>query len=222
MNKSTEQPAARSTDMLAAEAIEHIKKTPYKALHQFVSEDEDRITVLRAWQEKQQEAEQEFIGFYRKLRSRMDKKLKGWKGRSGGVVNDRVIGGLLFLPDLFYLMAKLLSDPEVPTRNKGALLAGTLYVMSPIDVLPDFFPVVGWVDDLVVAILALNKFLDVDDEVIRVKVEAYWLNDKDFFKTFKQLLDTGDQAIEFLPRKFLSYIKGNFNTEKPSDKDSEQ
>lgn len=41
-------------------------------------------------------------------------------------------------------------------KSKGALLAGILYVMSPLDLLPDYLPVIGWVDDLVVAILALN------------------------------------------------------------------
>src|SRR5699024_1949306 len=124
MDKSTKQPPVKSTDMLAAEAIEHIKNTPYKALQQFVPEDEDRVTVLRAWQEKQQEAEQEYIDFYLRLRSRMDRTLRGWKGKSRGVVNDQVISALLFLPDLFYLMTKLLLDPEVPNRNKGVLLAG--------------------------------------------------------------------------------------------------
>lgn len=218
MNKSTEQSPARSTDLLAAEAIEHIKSTPFKSLYQFVPEDEDRVTVLRAWQEKKQEAEQEYIDFYLRFRSRMDKTLKGWKGKSRGMINDQVIGGLLFLPDLLYLMTKLLFDPEVPTRNKGALLAGILYVMSPVDLLPDFFPVVGWVDDLVVAVLTLNKFLDVDDETIRVKIEAYWMNDKDFFKTFKHLLEVGDHAIEFLPKKFFNMIKGILNPGKGSGK----
>ena len=217
MDKSTKQSPAKSTDMLAAEAIKHINNTPFKALHRFVPEDENRVTVLQAWEEKKKEAEQQYIGFYLRLRNRIDHTLQDWKRKSGGRINDQVISSLLFLPDLFYLMTKLLFDPEVPTRNKGALLAGIAYVISPIDLLPDFIPVVGWVDDLVVAILALNKFLDIDDEAVKAKIEAYWLNDKDFFKTFRQLLETSNHAIEFLPKKFFSAVKGILNPPKSSD-----
>lgn len=207
MSNNFNQPSDKSTDMLAQEAIEHIKNAPLEALDGFVPEDEDRVTVLRAWEEKQQEKKEEFFDFYIELRRRLNHSFEGWKKKSNGTLDDQVIEGLLFLPDLFYLMIKLLFDREVPAQNKGALLAGILYVMSPLDLLPDFIPVVGWVDDLAVAILALNKFLDTEDEVVRTKVEAYWLNDREFFDTFKHLLEVGDQAIEFLPKKFINIIK---------------
>ena len=44
-----------STDMLAKEAIEHIKNTPLDQLEGFVPDDEDRVTVRRAWESKQEE-----------------------------------------------------------------------------------------------------------------------------------------------------------------------
>ena len=44
-----------STDMLAKEAISHIKNTPLGKLEGFVPDDEDRVTVLNAWQSKQEE-----------------------------------------------------------------------------------------------------------------------------------------------------------------------
>ena len=44
-----------STDMNANEAIDHIKNTPLEELEGFVSEDEDRVTVQRAWESKQSE-----------------------------------------------------------------------------------------------------------------------------------------------------------------------
>lgn len=219
MNKDPKQTSDKSTDLLAAEAIEHIKNSPLEALDSFISEDEDRVTVLRAWEEKQQEKKQEFLNFYLDLRSRMNSNLNKWKDKSKGRVDEKMIDGFLFLPDLFYLMIKLLFDREVPTQNKGALLAGILYIMSPVDLLPDFLPIVGWMDDLVVAILALNKFLDVDDDIIKEKVEAYWLNDKDFFKTFKHLLEVGDQTIEFLPKKFFNVIRGILSSRADSIKD---
>jgi len=48
-------PEKRSTDMLAKEAIDHIKNTPLEELKGFVPDDEDRVTVLRAWDSKQEE-----------------------------------------------------------------------------------------------------------------------------------------------------------------------
>lgn len=44
-----------STDMLAKEAIEHIENTPLDQLKGFVPKDEDRVTVQRAWESKQED-----------------------------------------------------------------------------------------------------------------------------------------------------------------------
>lgn len=47
-----EKPPQRSTELKAEEAIEHIRKTPLEALENFVTPDEDRVTVIRAMEEK--------------------------------------------------------------------------------------------------------------------------------------------------------------------------
>jgi len=49
------EPAQLSTDMTAKEAIDHIKDTPVDKLDGFVPDDEDRVTVQRAWESKQEE-----------------------------------------------------------------------------------------------------------------------------------------------------------------------
>ena len=53
--KAEAAPSALSTDMNANEAIEHIKNTPLEELKDFVPEGEDRVTVQRAWEAKQEE-----------------------------------------------------------------------------------------------------------------------------------------------------------------------
>jgi small subunit ribosomal protein S16 len=50
-----EVPSKVSTDMNANEAIDHIKNTPLEELKGFVTDDEDRVTVQRAWESKQAE-----------------------------------------------------------------------------------------------------------------------------------------------------------------------
>lgn len=51
----SEESSKVSTDMLAKEAIEHIENTPIDKLKGFVPDDEDRVTVQRAWESKQEE-----------------------------------------------------------------------------------------------------------------------------------------------------------------------
>jgi large subunit ribosomal protein L21 len=46
---------AISTEMTAKEAVEHIQKTSLKELEDFVAKDEERVTVQKAWEEKQEE-----------------------------------------------------------------------------------------------------------------------------------------------------------------------
>jgi uncharacterized membrane protein YkvA (DUF1232 family) len=41
-------------------------------------------------------------------------------------------------------------DPEVPWKAKALCWAVVLYALSPIDLIPDFIPVLGWLDDMVI------------------------------------------------------------------------
>ena len=57
------------------------------------------------------------------------------------------------------LALRLLRDPRVPTAAKLVFGATVLYMLSPIDVVPDWLPVLGQADDLVVLLAGLNLFL---------------------------------------------------------------
>ena len=61
-----------------------------------------------------------------------------------------------FLPACLTLLRRLRADPRVPRRAKLAMLAAGLWVLSPIDLIPEFLPVIGPLDDVVVAALALR------------------------------------------------------------------
>ena len=63
---------------------------------------------------------------------------------------------LEFLPACVSTARKLRGNPEVPRRAKVALLIAVLWVLSPIDLLPEFLPVIGPLDDVVVVALALR------------------------------------------------------------------
>jgi uncharacterized membrane protein YkvA (DUF1232 family) len=51
---------------------------------------------------------------------------------------------------------RLRHDPRVPRRAKVAVALAGLWLMSPIDLLPEFLPVIGPLDDVVVVALALR------------------------------------------------------------------
>jgi uncharacterized membrane protein YkvA (DUF1232 family) len=61
-----------------------------------------------------------------------------------------------FLPDCVTTVRRLRADPRVPRRAKVAVLVAGLWVASPIDLIPEFLPVIGPLDDVVVVALALR------------------------------------------------------------------
>ena len=67
----------------------------------------------------------------------------------------RVLARLV--PDCLVLARGLLGDREVPARCKLALAALVAYLASPIDLVPDFLPVIGYADDVVVVAWALRS-----------------------------------------------------------------
>ncbi len=61
-----------------------------------------------------------------------------------------------FLPDCVTTVRRLRKDPRVPRRAKLAVGLAGLWVLSPIDLIPEFLPVIGPLDDVVVVALALG------------------------------------------------------------------
>ena len=61
-----------------------------------------------------------------------------------------------FLPACVTTARALRKNPLVPRRAKIALLVAVLWVISPIDLLPEFLPVIGPLDDVVAVILLLR------------------------------------------------------------------
>ena len=61
-----------------------------------------------------------------------------------------------FLPDCLVLVRRLLGDPAVPRTSKLLLGGLAVYLASPIDLVPDFVPIAGQLDDALVAALVLR------------------------------------------------------------------
>jgi uncharacterized membrane protein YkvA (DUF1232 family) len=77
------------------------------------------------------------------------------------VLARRLPPGLLrdlveFIPACVTTARVLRKDPRVPTRAKVALAVAVVWVISPIDLIPEFLPVIGPLDDIVVIALAIR------------------------------------------------------------------
>ncbi|MBA3282288.1 MAG: DUF1232 domain-containing protein [Acidimicrobiia bacterium] len=61
-----------------------------------------------------------------------------------------------FLPACATTLRRLRKDPRVPRSAKVAMAIAAIWVISPIDLIPEFLPVIGPLDDVVVVALALR------------------------------------------------------------------
>ena len=72
------------------------------------------------------------------------------------------------LPNLVKLFRGLVTDERVPRGSKWLLGLAALWVASPIDLLPEFIPVLGPLDDVVIAALVLRHLVrKAGPEVVR-------------------------------------------------------
>jgi len=74
------------------------------------------------------------------------------KRLSPGIMRDLAA----FIPDCVTTVRRLRKDPRVPRKAKIAIIIAGLWVASPIDLIPEFIPVIGPLDDIVVVALALR------------------------------------------------------------------
>src|SRR3954463_4974071 len=64
-----------------------------------------------------------------------------------------------FIPDCIVLVTRLTRDPRVPRRRKLLLFALVAYLALPFDLVPDFIPVAGQLDDAIIVALVLRHFV---------------------------------------------------------------
>ncbi|HEX3279059.1 MAG TPA: DUF1232 domain-containing protein [Thermoleophilaceae bacterium] len=63
------------------------------------------------------------------------------------------------VPDCVVLFKRLLTDPRVDWWRKVVLVGVIAYVVSPIDIVPDFVPIAGQLDDAILVVIAIRVLL---------------------------------------------------------------
>jgi uncharacterized membrane protein YkvA (DUF1232 family) len=78
------------------------------------------------------------------------------------------------IPNLLVLFRGLLRDPRVPRGSKIWLVVAVIWIASPIDLVPEFIPVLGPADDVIVAALVLRHVLRRTDRSV---LAGHWRGD---------------------------------------------
>ncbi len=115
---------------------------------------------------------------------------------------------LILLPDLVHLFIKLLIDKEVDTKYKAMIIGVMGYLLSPIDIIPDFIPVAGLIDDMLVAVILLNRIINSEDPLIINKITYYWAGQSNILEQVKTIIDIANNLASQLPKGLLSFMHG--------------
>lgn len=107
---------------------------------------------------------------------------------------------ILLIPNFLKLLYRLAEDKRVPVQEKIILAAAAAYVVSPIDLVPDFIPFVGQVDDLLMIVLVLKRFMNSVDESV---LYEYWDGNDNFLLIIDKVLS---YARYFVPASIYDKI----------------
>lgn len=112
---------------------------------------------------------------------------------------------VLIVPNIVKLVGRLLADPRVPRRSKIALGAAAAYVASPIDLVPDIIPVVGWADDILFLLMAVDGLITRSGPEI---VEEHWDGPVDILKLIEDVLSLARGIVPGKIRGIFDRLNG--------------
>lgn len=111
----------------------------------------------------------------------------------------------LLLPNIIKLLGRLVRDPRVPRRSKLLLGSLIVYLVSPIDLIPDLIPMVGIADDVLLAAFALNHLIDRAGEEV---VMEHWDGPGDLLEMTRSVLAATTSMIPPPIRRWVDRLSG--------------
>ena len=117
----------------------------------------------------------------------------------------RMREAVLLVPHLVRLLGRLMRDPRVPARSRAFAGAALVYVVSPLDLLPDVIPVLGAADDVMVAVFAVHHLIRTAGEDVVVE---HWDGSRDLLEIVDGLIGFAAQLVPARLRWTLTRILG--------------
>lgn len=106
----------------------------------------------------------------------------------------------LALPRLALLVSRLIADPRVPRRTKVALAGLAAYLASPWDIIPDFIPVLGQLDDATAVLLFVDGVLNQVDDAVLLE---HWSGEPETLRRLQQLARSVSRWVPERLKQFL-------------------
>jgi uncharacterized membrane protein YkvA (DUF1232 family) len=106
------------------------------------------------------------------------------------------------LPHLARLIVRLLRDPRVPGRTKSVLGVVAAYLASPVDLIPDFLPGLGILDDALLVAIVLDGLLN---HVERALVVEHWPGDA---QSLERVGRVAGRLAAWVPRRLKARVFG--------------
>lgn len=128
------------------------------------------------------------IRVYDRIRASVGHSLES-RGGAVGVLGEY----LLLIPDVAVLLWRLINDRRVSGKNKILLASALAYFVLPFDLIPEeVFGPLGYIDDLMLAVIALHKILgDTDPEVLR----EHWSGKEDLLPSLRNALNAAQSLV---------------------------
>jgi uncharacterized membrane protein YkvA (DUF1232 family) len=104
------------------------------------------------------------------------------------------------------LFVRLMGDGRVSRRAKLVVLGALVYVVSPIDVIPEVIPVAGFADDMLVAALAVNHLVSSAGEEI---VLEHWDGSRDLLELVRSVLAIAGDLVPTRVRRLFRALSGS-------------
>ena len=126
--------------------------------------------------------------------------------------NDSTFEVIFLLPDLFVYMCRLLADKEVSKKYKVLLAAALIYLVSPIDLIPEAIikHPIAYSDDLALVLLTIKRGFD-GKYVTKSQVKKHWPGDMDLLENIGEWYAAVVDVLggEFIG-KILTYLGRKF------------
>lgn len=127
-----------------------------------------------------------------------------WKGNS----RTQLIKLAAQLPMYIKLLWGLSKDQRVPVHAKGLLVAALAYLLSPIDLIPDFIPVLGQIDDVAVFLMVWQVFRSqCPPEVWEEHLHRIKMGESDFDRDMGWLKEHASTLMDYLDRNLDRVIE---------------